>query len=134
VADTLVFYNNSHIRYGELVCHFIDWNFHKKDAFWLQRVQLCNEPTTATAVKDKDIFTFEILGKQRPMIFQVFNNSELIDQFEVLKLIKQRLISREDGTSDVLTLRRIKLAQTNYKPTANILFAASLQRAGFAHK
>ena len=42
-ADTLYFYNNQAFRYEEHFCEFVDWNFYKKDAFWMQRIQLCKE-------------------------------------------------------------------------------------------
>src|SRR4051812_30360238 len=43
-TDTLVFFNNSDLRYGKFICNYIDWNFYKKNAFWVQKVQLCQEP------------------------------------------------------------------------------------------
>lgn len=86
----------------------------------MQRVQLCKEPATATAIKDQDIFTFKIVNEQQPMVLQVYNKENLIDQFEVLALTSQQLDNRDNETTDVLTLRRIKLNQTtsNLQPTA----------------
>src|SRR6478672_9532572 len=102
-ADTLVFYNNSKYKYGKLICNLVDWNFYKKDAFWVQRVQLCKEPTTATAIKDEFIFTFKIVDQQYPMMLQVFNKEKIVDQFEVLSLARQLLNNQDKETVDVLT-------------------------------
>ena len=119
-ADTLVFYNNSKYRHGTLVCNFVDWNFYQKDAFWVQRVQLCKEPATATAIKDEYIFTFKIVDKQQPMVLQVFYKEKIVDQFEVLSLASQALNNQDKETIDVLTLRRIKFSHTgaSLQPTA----------------
>jgi hypothetical protein len=111
-ADTLVFYNNSMYQYGKLICNLVDWNFYKKEAFWVQRLQLCKEPTTAAAIKDEYFFTFKIIDGQQPMIFQVFNKEEMVDQFEVLSLVKQPMNNQYKETIDVLTLRRMKFGPT----------------------
>jgi hypothetical protein len=119
-ADTLYFYNNPAFRYEKHFCEFVDWNFYKKDAFWIQRLQLCKEPTTASATKEKDFFTFEIPDKQRPLVLQIFQKGKIVDRFEVVSLRKQPLNSRKDETTDVLTLRRIRKGDT--EPAANSSF------------
>lgn len=119
-ADTLYFYNNPAFRYEKHFCEFVDWNFYKKDAFWMQRLQLCKEPTTASASKEKDFFTFEISDKQVPLILQVFHNGKMVDRFEVISLKKQPLNSRKDEITDVLTLRRIRIIDS--APAANSSF------------
>ena len=108
--DTLVFYNNSNYRYGKLICNFVDWNFYKKDAFWVQYVQLCKEPTTATAIKDEDFFTYEVSGWEQRLILLIFNESKLVDKFEVLSLTPQPVNSVDGEMTQVLKLRRIKTA------------------------
>jgi hypothetical protein len=106
--DTLVFYNNSSYRSGKLICNFVDWNFYKKDAFWVQHVQLCKEPTTATAIKNEDFFTYDVSDKGQPMILRIFNNGKLVDTFEVLSLTRRPLNNHDSEMTDVLTLHRIK--------------------------
>jgi hypothetical protein len=120
-ADTLVFYNNSKYQYGKHICHFVDWNFYKKDALWMQRVQLCKEPATATAIKDRDIFTFKIVDKRQPMVLEIYHKENLIEQFEVLALTSQQLDNRQNEITDVLTIRRIKTSDY-FKPSANSSF------------
>lgn len=107
--NTLVFYNNSNYRYGKLICNFVDWNFYKKEAFWVQHVQLCREPTTSTAIKDEDFFTYDVSDREQPMIMRVFNKDKLADKFEVLSLTKLRANSQSSEMTYVLTLRRIKI-------------------------
>jgi hypothetical protein len=46
------------------------------------------------------------------MVLQVYNKENLVDQFEVLTLSSQQLDNRDNETTDVLTLRRIKLRPT----------------------
>jgi hypothetical protein len=106
-ADTLVFYNNSGYRYGKQVCNYIDWNFHKKDAFWVQYIELCKEPTTGTLVKDQTFFTYKLSDSHQPMILSVFNKNVKVGEFEVLSLIKQPIRGQEKETTEVLTLHRI---------------------------
>lgn len=114
MADTLIFYNNSDLRYQKHYCNFIDWNFYKKNAFWLQRLELCTEPTTASVVKDIDFFTYEVSDDQTPLVIRVFNQQKLIDEFEVLSLSKQILPNGVDKTTDVMTLRRVKMVVTEH--------------------
>ena len=112
--DTLVFYNNSNYRYGKFICNFVDWNFYKKDAFWVQHVRLCKEPTTATAIKDDHFFTYDVLDKGQPMILRIFNKGKLVDTFEVLSLTRQPLNGHDRETTDVTTLRRIKRVEVEH--------------------
>jgi hypothetical protein len=107
-ADTLVFYNNSKYQYAKHICKYVDWNFHKKDAFWVQYIELCKEPTMGTLVKDQTFFTYKLSDRKRPIILSVFNKGVLVDQFEVLSLIKQPISSQDNETTEVLTLFRIK--------------------------
>lgn len=125
-ADTLVFYNNKKYQSGKFICHFVDWNFYKKDALWMQRVQLCKEPAIATAIKDHDLFTFKIVDTKMPMILQIYTKENLIDQFEVLSF-KSMPLNKSNETTDILTLRRIKPNQTtlNQQPTT------ALSNSGF---
>src|SRR4030095_12280798 len=102
-ADTVTFYNNKNYRQGKPICNFIDWNFYKKDAFWVQQVQLCKEPTTATALKDQFFFTFQISDSSFPLILSVFNRGTLVDEFEVLSLRTQSL-PKSNETFESLTL------------------------------
>ncbi|MBV4358367.1 hypothetical protein [Pinibacter aurantiacus] len=106
-ADTLLFYNNENYRNGKLICNFIDWNFYKKGAFYVQRIQLCKEPTTATAIKDDDFFTYEVLDG-KPLILRIFYKESLVAKFEVSALAKKPLDNRDKETTDVLTLLRVR--------------------------
>jgi hypothetical protein len=108
-ADTLVFYNNPQYRFGKHTCNFIDWNFHKKDAFWLQSVTLCDETRVATNVTNYKTFNFQVSDRQWPLILEVFSNKILVDKFEVLSLNKEPIVGIEHESTDVLTLRRLRL-------------------------
>lgn len=80
----------------------------------MQHVQLCKEPTTATAIRDEDFFTYEVSGLEQPMILRIFNKNKLVDKFEVISLTKQVGNSQDREETDVLTLRRIKLVVTEH--------------------
>jgi hypothetical protein len=107
-TDTLLFYNNSRYQYGKHICNYIDWNFYKKDAFWVQYIELCKEPTTGTLVKDQTFFTYKLSDSKQRMFLSVFNKNVLVDEFEVLSLVKQPISSEDNETTEVLMLRRIK--------------------------
>jgi hypothetical protein len=110
VADTLIFYNNPRHRFGKHTCYFIDWNFHKKDAFWLQTLKLCEDPRLATNVIDYKVFNFEVSDRQWPLILKVFSNNVLVDKFEVLSLNKEPIVGTGHESTDVLILRRVRLS------------------------
>ena len=109
-TDTLVFYNNSNNKLGRFICNIVDWNFYKKDALWVQHEQLCKEPATATAIKDDDFFTYDV-SDGLPLTLRISNKDGLVDEFEVLSLTKSPLNNRDQETTDVLTLLRIKLVK-----------------------
>ena len=81
----------------------------------MQRLELCEEPTTGSAAKEQDFYTFELNDKQTPIILKILHKGELVDMFEVLSLTKQPFGLRGNEITEVLTLHRIEVN----KPAAN---------------
>ena len=107
-ADTLEFFNNSNYQNKIHVCDFIDWNFYKRKAFWLQKVQLCKEPTTASMAKDTYFYTFKIIEDKKSLKLEIIRQGTLVDMFEVLSISKFKFGNQVNDVTDVLTLVRIR--------------------------
>ena len=54
--DTLKVCSNSYYRNSLNCCQYIAWTFYAKDKFISTNLELCKEPTTSSATKDKDYF------------------------------------------------------------------------------
>ena len=112
-ADTLIFYNNQGFVFEKQMCEYVTWNFHMRDAFFMQRIQRCIFPVSASEVEEEDQYTYEVSENQQSLILQVFNDeNKVVDKFEILSLTKQLFRHTKNEASDVLTLRRIKWDET----------------------
>jgi len=105
--DTIRVCSNSYYRNSLNCCQYIAWTFYEKDKFISTNLELCKEPTTASATKDKDYFKILVVSADNYLIISTFNNDQLKDSFKLLSVenIKK---SNSDLTSTVLTLVRQK--------------------------
>ena len=105
--DTIRVCSNSYYRNSLNCCQYIAWTFYDKDKFISTNLELCKEPTTASATKDKDYFKILVVPADNYLIISTFNNDQLKDSFKLLSVdnIKQ---SNSDLASTVLTLVRQK--------------------------
>jgi hypothetical protein len=105
--DTIRVCSNSYYRNSLNCCQYIAWTFYDKDKFISTNLELCKEPTTASATKDKDYFKILVVSADNYLIISTFNNDQLKDSFKLLSVdnIKQ---SNSDLTSTVLILVRQK--------------------------
>lgn len=105
--DTIRVCSNSYYRNSLNCCQYIAWTFYDKDKFISTNLELCKEPTTASATKDKDYFKILVVSADNYLIISTFNNDQLKDSFKLLSVdnIKQ---SNSDLASTVLTLVRQK--------------------------
>jgi hypothetical protein len=107
-SDTLRLVSNSFHNH-KLVncCDYVGWTFYKQDKFISTRLQLCREPTSASATKDNDHFDLKVFSADNYLILSIFNNSKLIDSFKIVDIssFKQE---DTDLTSTVITLFRLR--------------------------
>ncbi|MEO6233325.1 MAG: hypothetical protein ABJB11_18630 [Ferruginibacter sp.] len=106
--DTLYFCSNAYYKNKPNTtqcCELIAWTFYEEKAFILTEMHLCDEPAKASAVRERDYHKLEILKKNNKYFLQTFNNSKLIDTFEILT-IKTFPKCNVDGTTDIMTLVR----------------------------
>lgn len=105
--DTLRLMSNSYHNH-KLVncCDYVGWTFYKKDKFISTRLQLCKEPTSASATKDNDHFELKVFSTDKYLTISIFNNSKLIDSYKIIDIssFKQE---DTDLTSTVITLYRL---------------------------
>jgi hypothetical protein len=107
-ADTIYFCSNEYYKNKSNTtecCELVAWTFHKDKAFILTELHLCNEPTRASAVREKDYHKLEVIKTGNKYFLQAFNNSKLIDSFEILS-IKTFPKCIVEGTTDIMTLVR----------------------------
>lgn len=107
LKDTIKVCSNSYYRNSLNCCQYMAWTFYDKDKFISTNLELCKEPTTASATRDKDYFKILIASADNYLIISTFNNDQLKESFKLLSVdtIKQ---SNSDLTSTVLTLVRQK--------------------------
>jgi hypothetical protein len=105
--DTLRLVSNSYHNH-KLVncCDYVGWTFYKKDKFISTRLQLCKEPTSASATRDNDRFDLKVLSADNYLILSIFNNNKLMESFKIIDIssFKQEDM---DLTSTVITLFRL---------------------------
>ena len=107
LSDTLRLVSNSYHN-DKLVncCDYVGWTFYKQDKFISTRLQLCKEPTTASATKDKDHFDLKVFPTDNYLTLSIFNNNKLVDSFKIIEIgsFKQK---ETDLISTVITLFRL---------------------------
>ena len=108
LSDTLRLVSNSYYNH-KLVncCDYVGWTFYKQDKFISTRLQLCKEPTSASATKDSDHFELKVFSTDNYLKISIFNSSKLIDSYRVIDIssFKQE---DTDLTSTVITLYRLR--------------------------
>ena len=108
LSDTLRLVSNSYYNH-KLVncCDYVGWTFYKQDKFISTRLQLCKEPTSASATKDSDHFELKVFSTDNYLTISIFNSSKLIDSYRVIDIssFKQE---DTDLTSTVITLYRLR--------------------------
>lgn len=108
LSDTLRLVSNSYYNH-KLVncCDYVGWTFYKQDKFISTRLQLCKEPTSASATKDNDHFELKVFSTDNYLTISIFNSSKLIDSYRVIDIssFKQE---DTDLTSTVITLYRLR--------------------------
>jgi hypothetical protein len=72
--DTIRVCSNSYYRNSLNCCQYIAWTFYDKDKFISTNLELCKEPTTASATKEKDYFKILIVSADNYLIISTFNN------------------------------------------------------------
>ena len=108
LSDTLRLVSNSYHNHKIVnCCNYVGWTFYKQDKFILTRLQLCKEPTTASATKDNDHFDLKVFSADNYLTLSIFNNNKLKDSFKIVDIssFKQE---DTDLTSTVITLLRIR--------------------------
>lgn len=107
-ADTIFFCSNAYYRNKSNTtecCELVAWTFYETKAFILTELHLCNEPTRASAFREKDRYKLEVIKTKEKYFLQTFNNSNLVDSFEILG-IKTFSKCNVEGTTDIMTLVR----------------------------
>jgi len=108
LSDTLRLVSNSYHNH-KLVncCDYVGWTFYKQDKFISTRLQLCKEPTSASATKDNDHFELKVFSTDNYLTISIFNNSKLTDSYKIIDIssFKQE---DTDLTSTVITLCRLR--------------------------
>lgn len=108
LSDTLRLVSNSYHNH-KLVncCDYVGWTFYKQDKFISTRLQLCKEPTSASATKDNDHFDLNVFSADNYLKLSIFNNNKLVDSFKIIDIssFKQE---DTDLTSTVITLFRLR--------------------------
>jgi len=105
--DTVRICSNSYNTNSLNCCNYIGWTFYEKDKFISTTLELCKEPTTASATRDKDHFKILVASTDNYLIISTFNNDKLVESFKVISVdnIKQ---NNSDLKSTILTLVRQK--------------------------
>jgi hypothetical protein len=108
LTDTLRLVSNSYHNH-KLVdcCDYIGWTFYKQDKFISTRLQLCKEPTSASATRDNDHFDLKVFSADNYLTLSIFNNKKFVDSFKIIDIssFKQE---DTDLTSTVITLLRLR--------------------------
>lgn len=108
LSNTLRLVSNSYHNH-KLVncCDYVGWTFYKQDKFVSTRLQLCKEPTSASATKDNDHFDLKVFSADNYLTLSIFNNNKLMDSFKIIDIssFKQE---DTDLTSIVITLLRLR--------------------------
>ena len=108
LSDTLRLVSNSYHNHKiDNCCDYVGWTFYKQDKFISTRLQLCKEPTTASATKDKDHFDLKVFSTDNYLTLSIFNNNKLVESFKIIDIssFKQE---DTDLTSTVITLFRLR--------------------------
>ena len=108
LTDTLRLVSNSYYDHKLInCCDYIGWTFYQKNKFILTRLQLCKEPTTASAIKDNDDFSLKVSSADNYLTLSIFNNMKLTENFKIIDISNFKH-ENTDVTSTVLTLLRLK--------------------------
>jgi hypothetical protein len=73
----------------------------------LTRLQLCKEPTTASATRDNDHFSLKVLSADNYATLSILNNNKLMDSYKIVDISTFKH-ENTDLTSTVITLLRLK--------------------------
>ena len=106
--DTLILVSNSYYNHKLInCCDYVGWTFYQKDKFISTKLELCKEPTTASATRDRDHFSLKVLSADNYLVLSIFNNNKLMDSYKIVDIssFKQE---NTDVTSTVITLLRLK--------------------------
>ena len=106
--DTLRLVSNSYYNHQLFnCCDYVGWTFYQKDKFILTKLQLCKEPTTASATKDQDHFSLKVHSVDNHLTLSIFNSERLRQDYKIVDIgsFKHK---DSDETSTVLTLLRVK--------------------------
>lgn len=107
-ADTIYFCSNSSYKNkanSTECCELVAWTFYEAKAFILTEVHLCNEPASASAVRREDNYKLGVIKTNNKYFLQTFNNSKLVDRFEILD-VKTFPKCNLEGNTDIMTLVR----------------------------
>jgi hypothetical protein len=87
-SDTLRLYlaNSSQYRNHSSCCSFIDWTFYKKNAFVLEKTQICEEPPSTNVNTPDDWYAIEISKDKEDLILTTSNQEKLINKFKVVTI------------------------------------------------
>jgi hypothetical protein len=108
LSDTLRLVSNSYHNHRLVnCCDYVGWTFYKKDKFISTRLQLCKEPTSASATNDNDHFDLNVFSADNYLTLSIFNNNKLVDSFKIIDIssFKQE---DTDLTSTVISLFRLR--------------------------
>jgi hypothetical protein len=81
-SDTVVFINAN--SYRREYCKVINWNFYDRNKFVLSDADYCNEPPLVKVNTTKD--WFEVKFEEEGNILKLYNDKNLISEFEVLEI------------------------------------------------
>lgn len=107
-ADTIYFCSNAYYKNksnATQCCELIAWTFYEAKAFILTELDLCNEPSRSSVVREKDHYKLEVIKAKDKYFLQIFNNSNLTESFEILGINTFPKCDAE-GTTDIMTLVR----------------------------
>ncbi len=105
--DTIKVFSNSYYSDSLNCCQYIAWTFYAKDKFVSTNLEYCNEPTTASATKDKDYLNILVVSKKNYLFISIFNNDRLKDSFKLISIDKIKK-GNSNLTSTILILVRQK--------------------------
>ena len=107
-SDTLRLVSNSYHNHKHIdCCDYVGWTFYKQDKFISTRIQLCKEPTSASATKNNDYFDLKVFSADNFLTISIFNNNKLMDSFKIVDISS---FKKEDTDlpSTVITLFRLR--------------------------
>ena len=103
-SDTIILQSNINYFYqiGDC-CDFIEWIFYKQDAYLQKKLQVCNEPASASA--NADNLRLILTTQPHDLVLTTILNGRMMSKFKVLRVDNVKLASNISSTA--ITLKRI---------------------------